>query len=208
MLARLYIDEGHTLEDIAHRHHTSTPVVRTWLVEAGIPVKPRTAREHRKHLDPALIAELYQEREWTSAEIAAHQDTTVNQILRTLHDHDIPVRRGGPPARRPTADVIDPRLTALYADPEITALLRRHRIPRRNRPGTITERFPTAITITDTFLRARTSTSASRPRTSNNSPDNPPAKSPTTCGNTRSPSDHPAAHPGSNANTDTAETDK
>jgi hypothetical protein len=117
-------------------------------------VQPRTAREHRKHLDPALIAELYQDREWTSPEIAAHQNTTVNQILRTLHDHDIPVRRGGPPARRPTADVIDPRLTALYADPEITALLRRHRIPRRNYPGTITERFPTAVTLTETFLRS------------------------------------------------------
>jgi len=154
VLARLYIDEGHTLEDIAHRHHTSSPVVRTWLNDAGIPVQPRTAREHRKHLDPTLIAELYQDREWTSPEIAAHQNTTVNQILRTLHDHDIPVRRGGPPARRPTADVIDPRLTALYADPEITALLRRHRIPRRNYPGTITERFPTAVTLTETFLRS------------------------------------------------------
>ena len=119
---------------------------------AMLPVKPRTSREHRKHLDPVLIAELYQEREWSSAQIAAHQDVTVNLVLRTLHDHGVPVRRGGPPPRRPVDDV-DPRLTALYADPEITALLRRHRIPRRNRPGTITERFPTAAPVTEAFLR-------------------------------------------------------
>ena len=115
-------------------------------------MKPRTSREHRKHLDPVLIAELYQEREWSSTQISAHQDVTVNLVLRTLHDHGVPVRRGGPPPRHPVDDV-DPRLTALYADPEITALLRRHRIPRRNRPGTITERFPTAAAVTETFLR-------------------------------------------------------
>ena len=28
-----------------------------------------------------------------------------------------------------------------------------HRIPRRNRPGTITERFPTAAPVTEAFLR-------------------------------------------------------
>ena len=67
-------------------------------------------------------------------------------VLRTLHDHGIPVRRGGPPPRR-TPDV-GPRLTALSSDPEITALLRRHRIPRRHRPGGITDRFPTPARIT------------------------------------------------------------
>ena len=152
MLHRWYVDQGRTLEQIARGQHTSKGVVRAWLTDAGIPVKPRTSREHRKHLDPVLIAELYQEREWSSAQIAAHQDVTVKLVLRTLHDHGVPVRRGGPPPRHPVDDV-DPRLTALYADPEITALLRRHRIPRRNRPGTITERFPTAAAVTEAFLR-------------------------------------------------------
>jgi hypothetical protein len=128
-------------------------VVRAWLSDVGLPVKPRTSREHRKQLDPVLIAELHQEREWSSAQIAAHQDVTVKLVLRTLHDHGVPVRRGGPPPRHAVDDEVDPRLTALYADPEITALLRRHRIPRRNRPGTITERFPTAAPVTEAFLR-------------------------------------------------------
>ena len=142
VLHRWYVDEGRTLEQIARRQHTSKGVVGAWLSDAGIPAKPRTSREHRKHLDPVLIAELYQEREWSSAQIAAHQDVTVKLVLRTLHDHGVPVRRGGPPPRHPVDDEMDPRLTALYADPDITALLRRHRIPRRNQPGTITNASP------------------------------------------------------------------
>ena len=47
--------------------------------------------------------------------------------------------------RRPAGG---PRLTALYGDLEITALLRRYRIPRRHRPGGITDRFPTTARIT------------------------------------------------------------
>jgi len=73
-------------------------------------------------------------------------------VLRTLHDHGIPVRRGGPPPRPDTR--VDPRLTALYSDLETTALLRRHRIPRRLRPSGITDRFPTTARITPGFLRA------------------------------------------------------
>jgi hypothetical protein len=45
-------------------------------------------------------------------------------------------------------------LTALYSDPEITALLHRRRIPRRHRPGGITGRFPTPARITPGFRRA------------------------------------------------------
>ena len=110
---RWYVDQGRTLEQIAGRQHTSKGVVREWLTGAGIPVKPRTSREHRKHLDPVLIAELYQESEWSSAQIAAQKDVTVNLVLRTLHDRGVPVRRGGPPPRHP-ADEVEPRLTPVH----------------------------------------------------------------------------------------------
>jgi len=42
---------------------------------------------------------------------------------------------------------VRPAVDALYSDPEITALLRRYRIPRRHRPGGITDRFPTPARI-------------------------------------------------------------
>ena len=61
-LQRLYVDDGRTLEQIAREKHTSTTVVRRWLEVAQIPIQPRTSREHRKQLDPVLVAELYQER--------------------------------------------------------------------------------------------------------------------------------------------------
>jgi hypothetical protein len=141
---------------IAQRYHTAPPKVRRWLEQAGIPVRPRTTREQRTDLDAARLRELYTDREWTAAEIAAELDTSVQLVLRTLHDHGIPVRHAGarrtrrrsaePTATRPLADV--------YADPEITTVLRRHRIPRRPSPGAITDRFPTPATLTASLLRA------------------------------------------------------
>jgi hypothetical protein len=152
-LRRLYVDVGRTLEQIARENHTSKPVVRTWLEDAQIPIQPRTSREHRKQLDAVLVAELYQEREWSAAEVAANLDVGIQLVLRTLHDHGVPVRRGGPPSRARSRTMIDPRLTALYADPEITSMLRRHRVPRREQPGSITDRFPKAARVTTSFLR-------------------------------------------------------
>lgn len=38
---------------------------------------------------------------------------------------------------------VDPRLTALYADPEYTVRLRRHRIPRRHQLAQTADRLPT-----------------------------------------------------------------
>ena len=119
----------------------------TWLQTAGISVQPRTSREHRKRLDPVLLRDLYLDREWSAAEIAAELDTTVHLVLRTLHEHGIPVRPGGAPRKR-GGDHALRRLTALYQDPDVAALLQRHRIPARPVAGTITERFPTPAPLT------------------------------------------------------------
>lgn len=147
----LYTEQGRTLAQIGRRFHTSAPTVREWLDQASIPVKPRTTRATRAQLDPQQVCELYEQRQWTSTEIAAHLDTTPALVLRTLHEHDIPVRRG--PSRRPAAPDAA-RLTALYGDPEVLALLRAHRIPRRSIVGGIAERFPQPIALTGPFLTA------------------------------------------------------
>ena len=114
------------------------------------------------------------DRRWSSPQIAAHLDSTVKTVLRTLHDHGIPVRRGGPPPRPDTR--VDPRLTALYGDLETTALLRRYRIPRRHRPSGITDRFPTPARITPGFLRAAYLDIGLAPGTSSNSLTGHPAE--------------------------------
>lgn len=98
------------------------------------------------------MGRLYEQREWSAAQIAAEQDTTVQLVLRALHDYGIPVRPGRSPARRPLREPYR-LLPALYADPDITALLRCHRIPRRPRPGPIADRFPQPIPLTEPLLR-------------------------------------------------------
>jgi transposase len=148
-LRDLYLEQGRTLEQIARMFHTSGPAVGEWLDLAGIPVKPRTTRATRTRLDPRQVRELYEQRHWSSTEIAAHLDTTPALVLRTLHEHDVPVRRG--PSRRP-AHPDAARLTALYEDPEVQALLRAHRIPRRTIVGGIAERFPRPLGLTRKFL--------------------------------------------------------
>lgn len=72
-------------------------------------------------------------------------------MLRTLHDAGIPVRRGGTRHRRRPPDETQ-LLAALYTAPEIIAVLRRHRVPRRPRPGSITTRFPTPVPLTARLL--------------------------------------------------------
>ena len=151
ILHRWYVTEGRTLEQIARQHHTAKDTVRTWLQTAGVSVQPRTSREHRRHLDPKLLHDLYLTREWSATEIAAELDTSIQLVLRSLHEYGIPVRRGGAP-RKGDNDRALRRLTALYQDPDVAALLRRHRIPERPIPGTITQRFPTPAPITRSFL--------------------------------------------------------
>ena len=49
---------------------------------------------------PVLVREPYQDRQWSSPQIAAHLDRTVKTVLRTLHDHGVPERRRGGRAAR------------------------------------------------------------------------------------------------------------
>ncbi len=116
-------------------------------------VRPRTSRAHRKALDLDLVRELYETREWTAVAIAAELDTSLYLVLRCLHDNGIPVRPGG--GRRGVAglDGGERLLAALYDDGDVTALLRRHRIPRREQIGTVTDRFSEPATLTEALLR-------------------------------------------------------
>jgi transposase/transposase-like protein len=152
-LRRLYLDERLPTAAIGARYGTDPKTAQRWLRAADIAVRPRTAREHRHTLDVTELRELYQHRQWTATEIAAYLDTTSRLVLRTLHDAGVPVRRGGTrPRRRPPEETR--LLAALYADPEVSAVLCRHRVPRRPRPGTIATRFPTPVPLTAQLLAA------------------------------------------------------
>jgi len=153
VLRRLYLDEHLPTAAIGKLYRISPNVARRWLRDAAIPVQPRTTREHRRTLNVTQLRDLYHQHQWTAAQIAAHLHTTQHLVLRSLHDAGIPVRRGGArPRRRPTEHT--QLLAALYNDPEITATLRRHQIPHRPQPGSITSRFPTPIPLTHQTLQA------------------------------------------------------
>lgn len=59
-LKQLYLFDKLPLVVIARRYHTSTPVVRRWLTEGGIPVRPRTSRSDRQQLDPLMLRDRYE----------------------------------------------------------------------------------------------------------------------------------------------------
>jgi len=150
-LEQLYLVEKLPLARIARRYHTSSRVVRGWLTEGGLPVQPRTSRSDRQQLDLHLLRERYEQQQWTAAQIAAEQHTTVQLVLRALHENGIPVRRGG----FPSGQHADPYLLLddLYADPDVVALLQRHHIPVRPQHGPIAARFPQPVPLNATLLR-------------------------------------------------------
>lgn len=153
-LVRLYTDEGLTLYQISRRYRTSSPVVHRWLTAAGVSVQPRTTRASRARLDPNLLKTLYVDHGWTAA-IAADQHTTAHRVLRTLHEHDIPVRRGGSARRRPTpTPAPDPRLTALYSDPDEPPCCADTGFPRGRSQARSPTDSPARVRLTPAFLRA------------------------------------------------------
>ena len=149
-LHRLYVEERHSMREVARAVNASEPVTRQWVIEAGIALRPRSSRADRRTLDAALLRELYEAREWNAVEIAAELDCTAELVRRSLHAHNIPVRRAGVGTRRVDSDAA--RLAELYADPEVIELLRVHAIPTRPQPGSIAERFPTPILPTRALL--------------------------------------------------------
>ncbi len=153
-LQALYVDQHLPLAVLARQHRTATPTVRGWLRDAGIAIRPRTTRTTRTALDTAQLRTLYTDRQWSAAQVAAHLHTTVHLVLRTLHDQGIAVRRGN--TRHRHSDPADPPaaqlLANLYTDPQISAVLRRHHVPRRRRPGPIAQRFPTPAPLAPALL--------------------------------------------------------
>ncbi|MGH9065404.1 MAG: hypothetical protein ACRD0L_15815 [Acidimicrobiales bacterium] len=150
-LERLYLQEGLTLAEIGQRYGVAAPSVRRWLDAAGIPVAPRTTREHRLALPVEVVEALYEEEGWSAAEVAEELGTTMAQVLRVLHDHGLAVRVGSGPVSvdRPAAPTL---LSELYSDRDVQAALRAHGVPSRPQGGSIAERFPVPVALSPSLL--------------------------------------------------------
>lgn len=153
VLEDLYLAQGLTVAQIARRYGTAPPKARRWLAEAGVPVAERTSRTHRRVLPRDVLEDLYVGRDLSAEAVAAELGVPLAHVLRSLHDHGIPVRLGGLPPRegdQPTVELV----ADLYADPEVSAVLAAHGVPRREEPGSIAERFPEPVRPGPGLLRA------------------------------------------------------
>ncbi len=164
-LRRLYLDEGLPRERIARHCRTAAPVVRRWLREARIPVRPRRAREHRRRLDLDTDRQLYQEQggpRRRSPSAWARTPTRSCGRFTTpacLSASGAPGRAGDQPDRRSVA--------SLYADPDIAAALREHDVSARDHPGSIADRFPTPSALPNRCCKRSIPTWACPPARSN-----------------------------------------
>src|SRR5207237_733597 len=109
-LVSLYSKQGVTLNELAARYHTSRQRVRDWLLEAGVAIAPRTTRATRLQLPTEEVATAYWDEGCSAAVIGERFGTTIDQVLRCLHDAGVPVRVG---LGRPEAMCV---LEQLYGD--------------------------------------------------------------------------------------------
>lgn len=146
-MVRLYLEEGQRLERIAEDVGSSVYLVRRHLRSAGVTIAPRSGivRGDRQEAPPADVERLYV-REGHSAERTGHAlDIGHGVVLRTGHEHGLPIRPGG---ERPIVPTEIRLIEALYADDEVRAVLERHGVPQRPPIGGIALRFPEAVPLT------------------------------------------------------------
>ena len=131
---------GKTRADIATAHNVGLATVTRWCTHYGIDVvgPPRPARGHGVELDGKELRRLYVGEQWTAKQIGSHFGVDPNLVTFALHSHRIPVRHGANGSQADAVVLLD----ALYADPDVVAVLEQHRIPLRRRAGRLASRFP------------------------------------------------------------------
>ncbi|MEU6284415.1 hypothetical protein [Streptomyces sp. NPDC047028] len=153
LLRELYLGQGLTSAQIGLLIGKNERTVRQELAAYDIPRrgKGHTGQITRAQLPAHRLTDLYVGCELSAEQVAARLGTSRGTVLQNAHDLGLPVRIGGP---RPTDGPTDIRLmSALYADPLVTAALHRHQIRRVPADrGRLRQRFPTPVPLTDTLL--------------------------------------------------------
>lgn len=88
----LYVEGGVTLNQLARRYHVGREHVRRWLADAGVSVAPRTSRASRRLLPTDELERAYWDEGCSASDLAARFGTTMDLVLRCLHDGAVPVR--------------------------------------------------------------------------------------------------------------------
>lgn len=111
----------------------------------------RCNREDRQTVQPQVLQVLYSELGLTAAEVGRRVGVSGNTVLRDAHALGVPVRAGGA-VPLPGPEVIE-LVSALYADPLITAVMTAHNIPRIPAGGPLSGRFPRPAPLTTPLVK-------------------------------------------------------
>jgi hypothetical protein len=153
LLAKLYLDQRLSTREVGLVLGMPDRTVRDRLAEYGTPrrTRGRLNREDRRVLPRVVLDDWYDAGGLSAAEVAALSGTSRGIVLRNAHDQGVPVRVGGPPpAAGPTEITL---IDALYADPLVAAVLRRHHVPLVPAGAPLWRRFPDPIPLHPDLVR-------------------------------------------------------
>jgi hypothetical protein len=151
-LRELYENSRLTRQQVSEKLGLTEGLVRTRLAQYGIPTRSRGGHNREDRLEPEIDAlrALYVDDGMTAAAAGERLDVTHRIVLRTAHDHGLPVRQGAAAAR--SSDPVR-LIEALYADPLVAATLTRHNLRRVPPGGPIWQRFPQPLPLTTALVR-------------------------------------------------------
>lgn len=148
VLASLYLRQRLTCGQISELTQIPARTVQDRLRAQGIQLRTRGRfnREDRIAVEPHVLAQMYLHAGLPAGEVGEVLGVSRKIVLRSAHDHGLPVRVGGPaPARGPTEIEL---INALYADGQVRSTMARHGLPRVPPGGPLWQRFPVPLRVT------------------------------------------------------------
>jgi hypothetical protein len=148
LLADLYLRHRLTCAQISELISVPARTVQDRLRAQGIRLRTRGRfnREDRLAVEPSALAAMYVQAGLPADQVGTALGVSRKVVLRTAHDHGLPVRIGGPAPSRGPAEI--ELIDALYADIEVQRTMRRHGLPRIPPGGPVWQRFPVPLRLT------------------------------------------------------------
>ena len=151
-LRRLYVDQRMTTPAIGRLLGIPERRVRIQLARYGIERRHRGGwdRADRLDVDRDEVEALYVHHALSADSAAAVIGVPLQAVLRSAHNHGLPVRPGCAAPEDATPVQL---IQALYDDPWVPRTLLSHGVPIVRSSGTLCERFPNPTPLTPSLLR-------------------------------------------------------